>query len=116
YRQWAKDNNFKSMIPADVRAHKDAQEAAAANQTTIDDHAVPLPPKECIVPYSDELFEKAVIEWLVATDQPLAAFEHPKFHEMIAVAAQATNGVKIPHRKAACSAIISMFKKNLLEL
>ncbi|KAG1822260.1 hypothetical protein EV424DRAFT_1274081, partial [Suillus variegatus] len=50
---------------------------------------------ERIVPYVDSLFKQAAIEWLIATDQPIQAFEHPKFKEMIDVAAQATNGVKI---------------------
>jgi hypothetical protein len=32
--------------------------------------------------------------------QPIQAFEHPKFKEMIDIASQATSGVKIPGRKA----------------
>ncbi|KAF8876423.1 hypothetical protein BD779DRAFT_1449448, partial [Infundibulicybe gibba] len=47
------------------------------------------------VPYSDQLFRDAAIEWLVSTDQPLAALEHPKFINMINIVARATNGVVI---------------------
>ncbi|KAG1853818.1 hypothetical protein C8R48DRAFT_610667, partial [Suillus tomentosus] len=50
--------------------------------------------------YSDKLFKQAAIEWLVAMDQPIQALEHLKFQEMIDIASQATNSVKIPSRKA----------------
>jgi hypothetical protein len=116
YTQWAKDCNFKSMLPDDVKARKAAVEAASASQTIIDEHAVPLPPKEHVVLYSDELFEQAAVEWLIETDQPIAAFEHPKFREMVNIAARATNGVKIPNRKATRRAVINLFKKNLYHL
>jgi hypothetical protein len=35
---------------------------------------------------------------------------------MIAIASRATNGVKIPRRKATRHAIINLFKKNLYQL
>ncbi|KAE9387809.1 hypothetical protein BT96DRAFT_736276, partial [Gymnopus androsaceus JB14] len=93
YRQWCKANDFTSMIPKDVKIRKNAAEAAAASQTVIDDHAVPLPHKERVLPYSDELFQQAAIEWLIETDQPISALEHPRFREMIGIAARATNGI-----------------------
>ena len=72
-----------------------------------------------VVPYSDQAFHQAIIEWLVATDQvragcisdvilptnfvffmqPLHALEHPKFKDMIDLATHATNGIKIPGQK-----------------
>ncbi|KAF9058405.1 hypothetical protein BDP27DRAFT_1241318, partial [Rhodocollybia butyracea] len=116
YRKWAKANNFTSMIPADTKARKAAALAASASQTLIHDHATPLPPKVHVAPYSDELFEQAALEWLIETDQPIAALEHPKFRAMINVAARATSGVKLPNRKATRRAIINLFKKNLYEL
>ncbi|KAE9392984.1 hypothetical protein BT96DRAFT_829877 [Gymnopus androsaceus JB14] len=100
YQQWAKANDFKSMIPKDVADRKNAEATAIGEQGTINDHAVPLEPKPRIIPYSDELFQQAAIEWLVETDQPIAALEHPKFRNMINVAARATNGIKIPGCKA----------------
>ncbi|KAF9016873.1 hypothetical protein BDP27DRAFT_1169342, partial [Rhodocollybia butyracea] len=93
YRQWAKANNFRSMIPKDVAERKKATAAAAASQSTINDHAVPLEPKAKVIPYSHELFQQAALEWLIETDQPISALEHPKFQNMISVAARATHGV-----------------------
>ncbi|KAF5340819.1 hypothetical protein D9757_009868 [Collybiopsis confluens] len=113
---FSKSRVFTSMIPKDTAARKAAKAAATAAQTTIDDHAVPLPPKEYNAPYSHELFEQAALEWLIETDQPIAALEHPKFKHMISIAARTTAGVKIPHRYATRKAIIRLFKKNLYEL
>ena len=71
---------------------------------------------ERVLPYTDKLFRQAAIEWLVATDQPLQALEHPKFKDMIDVAARATNGVKLPGRRATRSEIKATFKTNLMKL
>ncbi|KAE9402350.1 hypothetical protein BT96DRAFT_816734, partial [Gymnopus androsaceus JB14] len=111
-----KPNNFTSMIPKDIKIRKNAVEAAAASQTVIDDHAVPLPRKEWVLPYLDELFQQAAIEWLIETDQPISALEHPRFWEMIGTAARTTNSVKIPNCKATHQSIIALFKKNLYNL
>lgn len=50
--------------------------------------------------------------------QPLQALEHPKFHQMIAVAARAPKGVgvKIPGRKATRSHIIRLFDSHMRDL
>ena len=66
--------------------------------------------------YSNKLFQQAAIEWLVATDQPIRALEHPRFKEMIDIASRATNGVKIPSRKATRAEIKNMFKDYLMRL
>ncbi|KIK32049.1 hypothetical protein CY34DRAFT_102325, partial [Suillus luteus UH-Slu-Lm8-n1] len=71
---------------------------------------------ERVIPYSDKLFKQAAIEWLVATDQPIQALEHPKFKEMVDIASRATNGVKIPGRKATRAEIMRMFKNHLTRL
>jgi hypothetical protein len=42
--------------------------------------------------------------------------EHPKFKEMIDVASRATNGVKIPGRKATRAKIKRAFKDHLTKL
>ncbi|KAG2142680.1 hypothetical protein BD769DRAFT_1348977, partial [Suillus cothurnatus] len=69
-----------------------------------------------VIPYSNKLFKQATIEWLVATDQPIQALEHPKFKEMVDIASCATNGVKIPDRKATHAEIMRMFKNHLTRL
>ncbi|KAG1758826.1 hypothetical protein EDD22DRAFT_783439, partial [Suillus occidentalis] len=66
-----------------------------------------------VIPYSDKLFKQAAIEWLVATDQPIQALEHPKFKEMVDITSRATNGVKIPGSKATHAEIMRMFKNHL---
>ncbi|KAF8805385.1 hypothetical protein BYT27DRAFT_7224981 [Phlegmacium glaucopus] len=55
---------------------------------------------EWVVPYTHKAFHQAAIEWLVATDQPIQALEHPKFKELVDLAARATNSVKIPGQKS----------------
>jgi hypothetical protein len=57
------------MMPGDVKARKAA--AAKTKQTTLDPHLREIPPMERILPYTDELFTQAAIEWLVSTDQVL---------------------------------------------
>ena len=119
------------MLPGNVKACKEKAEHA---QQTINLHLTERKLAERVLPYSDKLFRKAAIEWLAATDQvnlhyslmgivteawcvkPIQAFEHPKFKEMIDVAARATNGVKIPGRKATCAEIMHIFKNHLTKL
>ena len=48
--------------------------------------------------------------------EPIQALEHPKFKEMIDMAARATNGVKIPGRKATHAEIMRIFKNHLTKL
>lgn len=48
--------------------------------------------------------------------QPIQVFEHPAFHDMIHIAARATNGVKIPNRRQTREAIIDTFKRQLTAL
>ncbi|KAF8587534.1 hypothetical protein K439DRAFT_1309410, partial [Ramaria rubella] len=79
-------------------------------QSALTDHFGPVPPAEIVILYSDERFKQAAMEWLIATDQPIQALEHPKFVEMIDVAAWAKNGVKVPTGKATREGIMSLFK------
>jgi hypothetical protein len=58
------------MLPGDVKARK---AKAEKRQQTIDAHLTEHKVAEQVVPYSDKLFKKAAIEWLVATDQVWAA-------------------------------------------
>ncbi|KAF8578898.1 hypothetical protein K439DRAFT_1284999, partial [Ramaria rubella] len=64
-------------------------------------------------PYSDEQFKQAVMEWLIVTDQLIQALGCPKFVEMIDVAVQAKNGVKVPTGKATREGIMSLFCQHL---
>ncbi|KAJ7670970.1 hypothetical protein B0H17DRAFT_900186, partial [Mycena rosella] len=92
YHKWAKENNFELRLEADIKARKQAaDEAHKLHQQKLDSHLRERP--ESIVPYSNTIFRDAALAWLIATDQPIGALEHPKSREMINIAAQATNGV-----------------------
>lgn len=54
------------MLPGDVKARK---KTAERNQQAIDAHLTERKLAERVILYSDKLFKKAAIEWLVATDQ-----------------------------------------------
>ena len=123
------------MLPKDAEKHRN--DAAADKQSRLDPHLREKLQKERVIPYDDDLFRDAAIEWLVSTDQvccdvemaspwihtnlccifqPIQAFEHPAFQNMIHLAARATNGVKIPDRRQTREAIISTFKRQLTAL
>jgi len=92
-------------------------EKAAANsslkQTPISDFTVK---QEKAIPYSEETFRQAALEWLIATDQPIQALEHLKFASMIGIASRAPDGVKLPSAKVTRSEIMQMFSDHLLDL
>ncbi|KAF5318361.1 hypothetical protein D9611_014218 [Ephemerocybe angulata] len=117
YDKWCERTGFTTMLPKAVRARKDAASNAAANaQQTLNGHLVPIQPAPNVVKYSDALFQQAAEEWLIMTNQPIDALSHPKFHELIEVAARATDGVKIPERRAVRENIIRRFQQNVAEL
>ena len=66
YRTWAKGANFESKLPGDVTARK---KKAVQAQRTLDADLVEKKLAKKVLPYSDQLFKTAAIEWLVATDQ-----------------------------------------------
>ncbi|KAF8960961.1 hypothetical protein BDZ97DRAFT_1665051, partial [Flammula alnicola] len=110
YDKWCERNDFESKLPK-------AQKAAdREKQSSLDPHLEERQPRERTIPYSDALFREAAVEWLVSTDQPIQAFEHPSFKKMIDIAARATHGVTLPNRKATRKHIIQLFKKNLTGL
>ncbi|KAG2339707.1 hypothetical protein BDR05DRAFT_836142, partial [Suillus weaverae] len=87
---------FESMLPKAVAKHQsDAIQKASASQTGLDNHLHEPPKVDCVLPYTDQLFRKAATEWLISTDQPIQALEHPSFHFIIHVASQSTHSVKI---------------------
>ncbi|KIL55997.1 hypothetical protein M378DRAFT_90015, partial [Amanita muscaria Koide BX008] len=115
YRLWAKSANFESKLPGDVKKRKAAMEVVVR---TLDQDLKEKKAKECAITYSDSLFRQAAIEWLIATDQPINVFEHPKFKFMIEVSSQATRGicVKIPSGKTTQAEIKRMFGKTMTDL
>ena len=135
YKKWTDKNKFKSKLLNAVKARKEAKVAQdREKQQSINPHFPKAAPSERILPYTDELFRDAAIQWLIETHQvrqiilstlalthasfwqPIQAFEHPAFKDMIDTAAQATRGVKIPNRKATRAYIIKLFKQNLTKL
>jgi len=56
-------NSFESMLPGDVKAHKEKAEQ------TINAHSTKCKLAKQVIPYSDKQFKKAAIQWLVSTDQ-----------------------------------------------
>lgn len=113
YRKWAQENKFESKLPRDVKKRKAAEGQVTR---TLDHDLREKKLSKRVVKYTEEPFCRAAIEWLIATDQPMQALEHPKFQEMIGIASQATNGVKIPSRKLTRATIKQMFKDHLTGL
>jgi hypothetical protein len=127
-------NDFETKLPKVLKARREQKLAEdRLKQTSIDPHLEERVPKERVIPYSDGSFRQTALEWLIETDQvrfrltvvssfihhinqPIQALEHPKFKEMISVAARATHGVTIPNRKATRNYIMDLFQKNLTNL
>jgi hypothetical protein len=55
-----------SKLPGDIKKHKEAAEQATR---TLDQDLVKKKQSAHVVPYSDQAFCQASIEWLIATDQ-----------------------------------------------
>lgn len=121
------------MLPEATEARRLSRSSSAV-QTSLDAHAKPT---ERAISYTDSLFKQVALEWLIATDQvslsfavnplsckdvtnyygqPIIAFEHPKFKEMVDIASRAKTSVKIPGRKATRQEIIDMFHNHLRSL
>ncbi|KAF8433099.1 hypothetical protein L210DRAFT_3412657, partial [Boletus edulis BED1] len=114
YLKWAKDNSFISMIPKDRKAQKSDEKTG--QQSQLNSHLQPKIPSEKVLVYSDKCFLDAAIQWLVNTDQPLVALEHPSFQHMIHIAAHTTNSVNITSQKTTQEAVINSFKEHMVKL
>ncbi|PPQ76983.1 hypothetical protein CVT24_009478, partial [Panaeolus cyanescens] len=113
YNKWAEKNNFISKLPLAVKRRKEAAQAQdRLQQASIEPHTVVSNPDR-VVPYSDKLFREVAIQWLIETNQPIQALDHPRFKELIDVASRSTHGVVIPSRKKAREYIMELFRKNL---
>ncbi|KIK92390.1 hypothetical protein PAXRUDRAFT_147465 [Paxillus rubicundulus Ve08.2h10] len=104
-----------SMLPEDAQERKLAT-ITSVKQGTLDDHVREVAPMEHVIPYSDKLLHEAVVEWLISTNQPIQAVDHPSFKKMIDVASHATKGVIIPNQNATHHEIIDLFKKQKMHL
>ncbi|KAN0113673.1 hypothetical protein V8E52_007472 [Russula decolorans] len=102
YLKWATENEFQSMLPKDAKNRRQA--TMKDTQQRLDPHLEEKPPRERVIPYTDDLFREAAIEWLVSNDQ------------MIHITARATNGVKISNGRQTRQAIIDTFKAQLTAL
>ncbi|KAJ7686151.1 hypothetical protein B0H14DRAFT_2422185, partial [Mycena olivaceomarginata] len=123
YQKWAKENNFESRLPDDMKERAEAAAAAAADkawlhQQTLDPHLREKADRP--VPYSDDVFTEAALEWLIATNQPVNALAHahPKFKIMIDIAARATEDVVLPNEAQTREKINNLFfeQMNLLKI
>ncbi|XP_006455640.1 hypothetical protein AGABI2DRAFT_121541 [Agaricus bisporus var. bisporus H97] len=90
YYQWALQNNFKSMLPADRKAEKHVKTNKRASQSTLDPYLTLHPP----------------------SNRGISALQHPKFREMIEIASRAEEEVVIPSQEETREALIDLFKKN----
>ncbi|KAI0345836.1 hypothetical protein BDW22DRAFT_1324624 [Trametopsis cervina] len=116
YKKWATNNDFESKLPTDVKARKDALDKLKEEQQTLDKHLHELPPKERVIRYTAAAFRQAAAQWLIATDQPLSALEHPRFKDMIELSSRATDGVEIPNRRAMRFEIMRTFHEQMITL
>jgi hypothetical protein len=62
------------MLPEDAKARRQEALEKAMEQTQVDDHFKILKPEDKPIPYSDNLFKDASIQWLVETDQVAFTF------------------------------------------
>ncbi len=56
------------MLPCDCKVRHVAQ-AEVLSQTLVEDHYPVQKPGEKPVPYSDEYFKEAAVQWLIETNQ-----------------------------------------------
>jgi hypothetical protein len=87
-----------------------------SQQSQLNSHLQPMVSNEKVPDYSDMWFHNAAIQWLVNTNQPIAALEHPSYQHIINVAVRTTNGVKILSQKTTREAIINSFEEQMVKL
>ncbi|KIK76068.1 hypothetical protein PAXRUDRAFT_171004 [Paxillus rubicundulus Ve08.2h10] len=116
YYKWCKAKKFESKLAADIKSWNTATAVANAKQGSLDDHVREIEPGKHVVPYSNKHFREAAVEWLISTNQPLQAVDHPSFKKMIYIASQATKGVVIPNHKVTCAEIIDLLKTQMMKL
>ncbi|KIJ23927.1 hypothetical protein M422DRAFT_56637 [Sphaerobolus stellatus SS14] len=70
YLKWVKDTPGAINKLPEYLAEQRKKQDEKLQQSMVTDHFNKAEPKECIIPYSNELFQQAATEWLIATDQP----------------------------------------------
>ncbi|EKM76615.1 hypothetical protein AGABI1DRAFT_94030 [Agaricus bisporus var. burnettii JB137-S8] len=102
YYQWALQNNFKSMLPANRKAEKHVKTNKRASQSTLDPYLTLHPPSNRgAVEYYGATFTQAVLEWIAVTNQPLSATPPGAHKEVV-----------IPSQEETREALIDLFKMN----
>ncbi|KDQ11786.1 hypothetical protein BOTBODRAFT_98616, partial [Botryobasidium botryosum FD-172 SS1] len=87
YLQWCKKHDFVPHLPGIKK-----RDSTRSVQQPMSNYAVKVVKP---IPYSDDVFQAAAIEWLLVTDQPLDAFEHPKFKSMLEIASRSKGDAKL---------------------
>jgi hypothetical protein len=117
------------MLQPDIECRKLEADKA---QKTLDSHAIVVE-KSTVVPYSEHNLRRAVVEWMIYTNQvryrpsltryiltrlkPLSATEHSSFINMIQLAARGPKeGVVIPSAKATRVEILDLFYQFMMRL
>ncbi|KAI6097480.1 hypothetical protein F5141DRAFT_1011233, partial [Pisolithus sp. B1] len=113
YCEWAVANGFTSMLPNDAKQQCTEAMSSLGRQPSLEGYLVE---KGQVVQYSDSIFHKATILWLIKTDQPIHTLQHPAFQKMVNMASHAKNSIKILSHGQTQQAIINSFKMSLLSL
>ncbi|KZT08272.1 uncharacterized protein LAESUDRAFT_649515, partial [Laetiporus sulphureus 93-53] len=116
YYKWCQKEAFKSKLPDDVTARKANIVEGYKTQGTLDGCVQMGDVVERVLPYSDDAFRAVTIQWLVETDQPISALEHPAFKKMIQLASRAKGVIKISRRSTTRREIINLFHQHLRDL
>jgi len=69
----------------DFLKEQQKNKADLLQQTMVTNHFAKAEPQEKIIPYSDELFKQAAVEWLIATDQVRVFPIHFPFMESLSL-------------------------------
>ena len=64
------------MIPEDAKARRQEAMVNAKEQTQVDEHFHHVKPEDKPVPYSDQSFKDAAVQWLIETDQVCDVVKH----------------------------------------
>ncbi|KAF6742591.1 hypothetical protein DFP72DRAFT_830399, partial [Ephemerocybe angulata] len=113
YDKWCERTGFTTMLPKAVASKGcsiETQRPMPSKPSTAT--SFPIQPAPMSSSTVSALFQQAAEEWLIMTNQPIDALSHPKFHELIQVAAaRATDGVTIPEKRAVRESIIRRFSR-----
>lgn len=69
FRHWSKANDFQSKLPGDVKKRKEALAKITEEQKTLDSHLKDMSKQQRVIKYSELVFARASVDWLIGTDQ-----------------------------------------------